>query len=73
VVDALSCVRRNSSELWNQLLKATFHAILDNLPNEISLKTVAFWIGRIMRGIGQAAPDVVLSGVIPHSPDDALS
>jgi hypothetical protein len=60
---ALNCIRTSSPELWAQLEKATFQAIINNAPQDVSLKTVAFWIGRMMRGVGQAAPDVALAGL----------
>jgi hypothetical protein len=65
VVSALGCIRANSPELWDQLEKATFNAILDELMKGPSLKTVAFWLGRIMRGVAmKMAPDLVLGGII---------
>jgi hypothetical protein len=63
VVSALNCIRTNSPELWTQLQKATFQAIVDNAPTDVSMKTVAFWLGRIMRGVSQAAPDITFAGL----------
>jgi len=61
VLAALQCVRENAPEAWNKLLKITAWQIFTHIPQGVSGKQVAFWIGRVVRETFKAAPEISLA------------
>jgi hypothetical protein len=62
VVETLSYLRSRHSQLFNKLAETAARDIITNLPAGVTAEDIAFFVGRVMKGVG-GAPEVTL-GVV---------
>lgn len=64
VLKLLQDLRRRSPTLFSTLAKSAAKEILVNLPSGVTAEDIAFFVGRVIRGVGAAGPDVTLGAIV---------
>jgi hypothetical protein len=57
-------LRRRSPTLFSTLARSAAKEILVNLPSGVTGEDVAFFVGRVIRGVAGAGPDVTVGAVV---------
>jgi hypothetical protein len=63
VLKLLQDLKRRSPTLFNVLMKTAVKELVAELPSGVTGEDVAFFIGRVIRGAGTAAPGLTLGGL----------
>jgi hypothetical protein len=60
----LQDLRRRCPTLFNKMASTAAKDLLTNLPQGVSGEDVAFFVGRVIKGVAGAGPDLVFSGFL---------
>jgi hypothetical protein len=63
VITLLQDLKRRSPTLFNKLMMTAAKEILANLPSGVSAEDVAFFVGRVIKGVGGAGPELTIGAV----------
>jgi hypothetical protein len=64
VLKLLQDLRRRSPTLFSTLARSAAKEILVNLPSGVTPEDVGFFVGRVIRGVAGAGPDVTVGAIV---------
>jgi hypothetical protein len=64
VIRALLALRESHPVLFHKLMVQAGKDVLSNLPGSVSAEDVAFFLGRVIKGALEAAPELTLRGLL---------